>query len=449
MDAKQALPGQAGRIPATMLHPGAGRFWLSVIFTGITTGCAAAVLTKFLQLVQHLAWSGSGTHIVEAVGHADAWRRILVLLGAGAMVGIGQLILVQLSSGNGIDITAAIWFSAGRLPKVRTLGSAVLSVIGVGMGVSLGREGAPKQAGAVFANWFSDGGKLSDEQRRLLVACGAGAGMAAAYGVPLGGALFALEVLRGMLALRLILPALLCSLIATVVSWVALPDAPIYQVPQFANSWGAYGLALLIGPIAGGISVGYVRAVAWAEHNKPHGCGRYVLPLLVLGGLGVVAIKYPQVLGNGSDLCQLLFKGGITSGALLLPLLLLKPVATVMCLRSGTPGGLFTPSLSLGALVGGSLGWLASYVLPDTSLGLAALLGGGAVLAATTQGPISAVVLLMELTGRDRSFIAPLLLTVCLATMVSRTIEPRSIYDARLSNEELKKRFAEREPSAH
>jgi H+/Cl- antiporter ClcA len=364
-------------------------------------------------------------------------------------MGIGQLILVQLSSGNGIDIIAAIWFSAGRLPKVRILGSAVLSVIGVAMGASLGREGAPKQAGAVFANLFSDGGKLSDEQRRLLVACGAGAGMAAAYGVPIGGALFALEVLRGMLALRLILPALLCSLIATVVSWIALPDTPVYQVPQFANSWGAYGLAMLIGPIAGVVSVGYVRAVAWAEHTKPRGWIRYVTPLMVLGGLGVVAIRYPQVLGNGSDLCQLLFTGGITSGALLLPLLFLKPVATVMCLRSGTPGGLFTPSLSLGALLGGSLGWLASFLWPNTPLGLAALLGGGAVLAATTQGPISAVVLLMELTGRDRSFIAPLLLAICVATLVSRTVEPRSIYDAKLSDEELKKRFAEREPSAH
>jgi chloride channel protein, CIC family len=162
-----------------------------------------------------------------------------------------------------------------------------------------------------------------------------------------------------------------------------------------------------------------------------------------------VAIKYPQILGNGSDLCQLLFTGRITSGALLLPLLFLKPVATVMCLRSGTPGGLFTPSLSLGALLGGSLGWLVSFLWPDTPMGLAALLGGGAVLAATTQGPISAIVLLMELTGRDRSFIAPLLLAICLATLVSRTVEPRSIYDARLSDEELKKRFAEREPSAH
>jgi chloride channel protein, CIC family len=112
------------------------------------------------------------------------------------------------------------------MPALRTLGSALLSVVIVGMGVSLGREGAPKQAGAVFANFFSDRTRLSDEQRRLLVACGAGAGMGAAYGVPLGGALFALEVMRGMLALRYVLPALFASLVATAVSWVALPDVP-------------------------------------------------------------------------------------------------------------------------------------------------------------------------------------------------------------------------------
>src|SRR4029077_19436836 len=123
-----------------------------------------------------------------------------------------------------------------RLPALRTLGSAVLSVIIVGMGVSLGREGAPKQGGAVFANIFADRTRLSDEQRRLLVACGSGAGMAAAYGVPLGGALFSLEVMRGVLALRFVLPALFACLIATAVSWIFLPDAPTYVIPAYSSS---------------------------------------------------------------------------------------------------------------------------------------------------------------------------------------------------------------------
>lgn len=255
MRLKGATERNDARIPATLLQPGAGRFWLAVLCTGIGAGMSAVILTRFLEAVQQLFWAGSGTDILEAATRAGAWRHIIVLLGAGAAVGIGPLVLVRLSSGNAIDITSAIWFSAGRLPTARTLGSAVLSVIVVGMGASLGREGAPKQAGAVVANLISDQERLSDEQRRLLVACGAGAGMAAAYGVPLGGALFALEVLRGMLALRLVLPALLASLVAATISWLVLPNAPTYQIPHFSNSPAALVWALIIGPVAGLIAV--------------------------------------------------------------------------------------------------------------------------------------------------------------------------------------------------
>jgi H+/Cl- antiporter ClcA len=250
-----------------------------------------------------------------------------------------------------------------------------------------------------------------------------------------------------MLALRLVLPALLTSLVATAISWVVLPNTPTYQVPAFSNSASALALALMIGPIAGIFAVGYVRTVAWADRNKPTGWLRIIAPIVALSLLGLVSIKFPQLLGNGSDLSQLLYVGGITSMGLLLMLLILKPAATVMCLGSGTPGGLFTPSLTFGALLGGMLGCASSWFWPGIPLGLAAILGAGAMLAATTQGPISAVVLMVELTGRDRTFIAPLLLAVITATLVSRTIEPRSIYDARLSDEQVKARLAEREPS--
>jgi H+/Cl- antiporter ClcA len=129
-------------------------------------------------------------------------------------------------------------------------------------------------------------------------------------------------------------------------------------------------------------------------------------------------------------------------------LLVLRPAATAMCLGSGTPGGLFTPSLALGALLGGVLGDAWSWFWPGVPPGLFAVVGAAAVLAATTQGPISAVVLMMELTGRDRSFIVPLLLAVVTATLVSRTVEPRSIYDARLTDAEIAARLKSREPSA-
>jgi CIC family chloride channel protein len=434
-------------IPSTLGHVVAGRFWLAVLLTGAVTGLGAAALTRLLEWVQHTAWHGSGTNILEAAQQASAARRVLVLLAAGLLTGLGQLLLKSLSSGNGIDTTAAIWFYAGRMPALRTLGSAVLSIFVVGMGASMGREGAPKQAGAVFANFFSDRGKLSDEQRRLLVACGAGAGMGAAYGVPLGGALFALEVMRGKLALRYVLPALVASIVATGVSWLWLPNAPTYIIPSYSNSASVVVWALLAAPILALAAIAYIRAVRWADKNKPTGWQRLVAPAVVLSLVGVVAIWYPQTLGNGKDLSQLLFTGHLAP-LLILALLVLKPAATILCMRSGVPGGLFTPSLTAGALVGGALGLVWVHIWPGVPAGFFALLGAGAMLGATTQGPISAIVLMVELSGHARSFILPLFVIVCLATLVSRSIEGRSIYDARLTDEQIAERQRLRDATA-
>jgi H+/Cl- antiporter ClcA len=431
----------------TFANQNTPRLWLAVILTGVGSGVSAAVLYLLLERVQRFAWPGSAGSLLDAVAASDPWRHILVLSGAGLLVGIGQIVLSGLSSGGGIDVNAAIWFSAGRLPTLRTLGSAVLSIIAVGMGASLGREGAPKQAGAVVGNLMADRARLSDEQRRLLVACGAGAGMAAAYGVPLGGALFALEVLRGVLALRLILPALVASVIATMVVWLVVPDVPLYVIPAYPSSASVVVWTVLLGPIAGVVSVAYVRAIAWADRNRPIGWRRTITPVVVLGLLGVVSIPFPQLLGNGRDISELAFKGQVAP-LVLLATLCLKPVATVMMLRGGAPGGLFTPSLALGAMLGGLLGEGWSLLWPGAPAGLYAILGAAAVLAATTQGPISTVVLMIEFTGHARSFMAPLLIAVSVATFVSRRIDPRSIYDAKLSDQQVAARVAARAPAA-
>jgi CIC family chloride channel protein len=423
----------------------AARFWLAVIVTGLGTGLGAAALTGLLEWVQHNLWPGAGIDLLDAATRAAPWRHLVILLGAGLLTGIGQFLLGRLPSTNSIDISAAIWFHAGRLPGLRTLGSAVLSILVVGMGASLGREGAPKQAGAVIANALSDRARLSDDERRLLVACGAGAGMAAAYGVPLGGALFAVEVLRGQLSLRFVLPAMVTSLIATAVSWVFLPDAPTYLIPSYSGSISVGAWALIAGPIIGVVSVAFVRAVALGDHHRPKGWMRVVAPVLALSLLGAVSIPFPQLLGNGRDLAQLAFAGQIAA-PLLLALLLLKPAAVLLCLGAGVPGGLFTPSLTFGALLGGLLGYVWSWLWPGVPPGLFAVLGAGAVLAATTQGPISTVVLIIELTGHARASIVPLLLIVASATLVARTIETRSIYDARLSDAEVAERQRQRDP---
>lgn len=423
------------------------KLWGAVTLTGVGTGISAGALYLLLQWVQHVAWPGAGASLLNAAASASFARHVCILLGAGFLTGLGQLLLSGLSSGNGIDINAAIWFSAGRLPPLRTLGSAVLSIFLVGMGVSLGREGAPKQAGAVFGNLFATGAALSDEQRRLLVACGAGAGMSAAYGVPLGGALFSLEVLRGVLSLRLVLPALLASTIAALVAWIVVPNGPTYLFPAYKTSASVLVWTLLLGPITGLVSVGYVRAVAWADRHKPNGWKRLVAPLVVMGIIGAVSFPFPQILGNGQDVSEMAFKGAV-GPRLLVCILLLKPLATVMSIRSGAPGGLFTPSLTVGAMFGGILGFGWSLLWPGTPLGLYSVLGAAAMLAATTQGPISTVVLMFELTGHNRSFVAPMLLAVTSATLFARLIEPRSIYDAKLDDKQLADRLAARAPSS-
>ena len=163
------------------------------------------------------------------------------------------------------------------------------------------------------------------------------------------------------------------------------------------------------------------------------------MPVAVLAILGAVSIAFPQLLGNGKDVAQLAFAGSVGLGAAT-ALVVLKPAATLACIGCGAPGGLFTPSLAFGALLGTVAGHVWSHLWPGVPVGLFALVGASAFLAATTQGPISAVVLMTELTGRDRSFVVPVLVAVTGATLVSRTFEPRSIYDARLTDAQVEAR---------
>jgi chloride channel protein, CIC family len=154
-------------VPATLRDPGAIRFWIAVVLTGLCAGLGAALLTLLFKAVSALAWGvPEPSALLDAARQASPLRHVGLLLGAGLATSLGQWALTQLTSGNGIDITAAIWFQAGRMPAWRTLGSAALSIVIVGMGASLGREGGPKQAGAVFGDLFSSLQKLSDEQRR-------------------------------------------------------------------------------------------------------------------------------------------------------------------------------------------------------------------------------------------------------------------------------------------
>jgi H+/Cl- antiporter ClcA len=282
----------------------------------------------------------------------------------------------------------------------------------------------------VLARWL----RLDPGQCRLLVACGAGAGMGAVYNVPLGGALITAELLLGQLSLPVIIPALVCSAAATAVSWVYLPQTLTYVgVPSMAVHPSQLVFALVVGPIVGLASVVFVRLVGWSSHRQL--TGRWVLvgPLAALTVLGLLAMPYPLLLGNGKDLIQLAFVGDLRGGLLaLLALTLLKPLATVMCLGSGASGGLFTPVMSTGAVLGLLLGRLWLDVWPGPAVASLVIIVAAAMTGAAMQAPLSALVLVLELTGTTQSILIPMIVATALATGVTRRLDGYSIYSARL-----------------
>jgi H+/Cl- antiporter ClcA len=364
---------------------------------------------------------------------AGAAHHLVVLLLAGVVAGIGGLLIRRVrGSGGAGEISEALWFGDGRLGFWKSQARGLLSIVIVGMGASLGREAAPQLAGAALASSLSERAGLPVWQRRLLVACGAGAGMAAVYNVPLGGALFALEVLLGTLTLPLVLPALATSVIATCVAWLAVPNRPTYHVPAYGVSASQITWAVLIGPLAGLAAVGWVWVIAKINALKPRRWGRIAAPILVFAALGAVSIAYPQLLGNGKDVVQLALTNRLGI-ALLVVLLLLKPLATAACLGSGAPGGLFTPTLTIGVLFGAVLGHAWALIWPGVPIGSYAIIGGVAVLAASMQAPLAAVVLMLELTHTSDGLMVPILLAVAEATIIARLLGAPSIYSARIN----------------
>jgi H+/Cl- antiporter ClcA len=353
-----------------------------------------------------------------------------MLLAAGLLVGIGGALIKKTLGAPG-EAEAAIWFRSGRMLLLATLAKAVHSIVTVGMGTSLGRESPIKQAGGAIASRLALGARLSRAEQRLLVACGVGAGMASAYNVPVGGALFAVEVLLGSISLRLALPALLCSGVATAASWVFLPTGPIYEVPEYPLTMQLTVWSLVAGPLLGLATVPLIQVIGWAEAHKPHaGWGVYVAPIAVLTILGAVSVPFPELLGNGKDVVQLAYADEFGL-SLLLVLPALKLLATAGCLGGGASGGLFTPTMTVGALLGGLLGHAWDAIWSGASMGSCSVIGSCAFLAAATQGPISALVLVLELTRHVDATMVPMLLAVAGAMLVARKIESRSIYSIR------------------
>jgi CIC family chloride channel protein len=415
--------------------PGAAqRFWVLVIATGALAGLGAGGLLAGLRLVQRVAWPAAET-FVGAVEGASPLRRVAVPAIAGIAVGVAALVSRRPLGGHGTArIIEAIWYRGRELALGRALVRGVVSIGAVGMGASLGREGALVQTGAAAGSWLASRLGIAERQARVLVACGAAAGIAAAYDVPIGGALFGLEVLLGSFALELLGPIVVACVVATAVSRT-LPGGHVeYVIPDYEllrPSEVLIGLALA--PFLGLASAVYVRVMGWVEVQLDR-LPRWTQPALppaAMALVGAAAIRWPFLLGNGFDTVQDVLVGGVPLAVLaLLPAL--KLLATALCAGAGVPGGLFTPSLFYGAALGGLAGELLSRAFPGMPPpGAIALVGMAAVLAGTTHAAVSSVLIIFEMTG-DYGVILPLMITAAVAAATSRAIEPDSLYTASL-----------------
>lgn len=386
------------------------------ILTGVGAGLGGMLLALLLHAIQHVAYGYSVAHVIgtesflTGVTDADPLRRLAVLVFCGIVAGGGWWALYRYGRPL-VSIRRAVRAADPRMPFVSTTIHALLQIVTVALGSPLGREVAPREIGSLLAGRLAHRAGLTPDDCRLMVACGAGAGLAAVYNVPLGGAIFVLEVLLGTFELRALIVAVVTSAIAAAIAWIGLGNEHQYTVPAFALSAPLVAWSIVCGPLFGFAAYGFVRLTTRARANAPKDWRLPVLSLVNFAVVGVLAMRFPQLLGNGKGPASLSFDGTLTIG-LAAALLVLKVLIEAGSLRAGAEGGLLTPGLANGALLGIVLGGLWSLVWPGASIGGCALVGATAFLAASMQMPITAVVLLLEFTRANHDSLVPMLLAV-------------------------------------
>ena len=395
------------------------RLIAATAITGVMAGLAGIALTLLLHAVQHAAFGYTEETFLFGVEQASAARRVIAMAIGGAAVGTGWWALWRYSR-RFPAVGDALTGPDQRLPLPTVTADAALQIIAVGFGASLGREGAPRQVGAALGGWLAHRLRLDSGQRRTVLACGAGAGLAAVYNVPLGGALFTLEVLLVSAAARDVVPAMLSSAVAAAVAWPVLGNQPTYLVPPVNANAAILVWAVVLGPVAALVGAVFVRITSVARRRAPKSGWRLpVATTIVFSAVGALSIGYPALLGNGKGPAQLAFDGTLSLGALG-ALLILKPLVTAACLGSGARGGLLTPAVATGALLGALTGDLWELLWPGAPTAAFAITGAAAVLATTQRAPLCAIVLIMEFTHTGLDLLVPTLIAVVGAMLTAR-----------------------------
>ena len=412
-------------------RPGEKRFLALVPLTGLVTGLAAVAFVRLLAFVQKLFW-GSGRELVEHARTLPPMHRLLAPFVGGLLVGLLVLIIRRTMRGHGTaGIIEAVTRHRGYLSMRDTLLKAGATLVTVGSGGSLGREGPLMRIGAALGSLLGRRFLLTGNRLNILVGCGTAAGIAAAYNAPIGGAMFALEVILGNFALESFGPIVVAAALGTIISRGLLGNYPAYSPPMFSvlvSGWEV-GHYLLLGILIGFASALFLVTLRGAEKGFDRlSMPLWAKPMVGFGLVGLLAIAYPEILGNGYDTVNAVLRDGVPLELILL-LPLLKVAATALTMGSGGCGGLFTPTLFLGSVLGSAYGaWSHTAFPAQTAVpGAYALIGMGAMVAGTTQAPLTAIMMIFELTG-DYQIILPLMICCTVSLVVGRILHPESIY---------------------
>jgi CIC family chloride channel protein len=410
---------------------------------GITAGLGAVFFRWLIAFFSRILFGG-GTDVLSFLGH----YYVIVIPIIGGLI-IGPLIYFTgafETKGHGVpEVMEAVTTKGGRIrarvAAIKTLASSIC----IGSGGSVGREGPIVQIGSTIGSILGDRLHLSQEWMKTLVACGAAGGISATFNAPIAGVFFAHEIILGRILTRHFGFVVISSVIGSVIAHAFLGNLQTFSLPTYTlKSHWELPLYFVLGAICALIGVLFIRALYKTEDIfDAIKIPEYVKPSIGGIAIGLIGLYSPYLFGVGYDGVEqaLLGKIGLIS---LIALLFLKILATSFTLGSGGSGGIFAPSLFMGAMLGGIFGDIANRLLPNivAPSGAYALVGMAAVFSAAARAPITAIIILFEMT-RDYAIILPLMLAVVVSTLIAYRLSHEGIYTLKLSRRGISVRSRE------
>ncbi|PWE16950.1 chloride channel protein [Marinicauda salina] len=414
--------------------------WLMALVVGVIAGYGALGLRLAIQTVQLGAFGAFSENLASRAAELDALHIIAATFLAGvavsALLFLGERMkwLPETHPLVVADVIEARAVRAGKMNTAPGLLSAAIAAVSLGGGLSAGREGPAVHLGATLAAVFTKLLGLPARAARIMLACGAAAAVSASFNAPVAGALFAFEVILGHYALRSIAPVAAASVTGAVLARIHFGATPAFPVPTIEPASIADFLAVVpLGLAAAGVAIPFILAANAAPRLVAEQAKKIHWPLWALppvGGVivGLIGAFVPEVLGVGYEATANALAGAYGIG-LLVALIAVKLVATVITLGFRFGGGVFSPSLYLGAMVGGLFGAIVAQTLGEqaSSSAFFAVVGMGAVSGAVLGAPLSTTLIVFELTASYEASIA-LLVAVSLATVITTSVTKGSFF---------------------